>query len=273
MDIDWITVSAQIVNFLILVWLLKRFLYQPVIRAMDQREKRITDQIGDAESRERLADEAAAHYHEKSRILELQRDEIMAETHRQAMHQKKQLLDEAREAVDAVRTHWHRQVQQEKAEFFDDLRCQMSDVIQKIARKALMDLADEALEERIVHSFLNRLAALDDESRQRLRQAVESTSGPVRIISTFALDASTRRQITQMIHVHLKEGITVEYAESPEWLCGVVLRVGEQQLGWNLAQYLEQLNEQFEQVLGATAPVSPLTQNQKVFPNDLHTKG
>ncbi len=49
MAIDWITVSAQIVNFLILVWLLKHFLYQPIIRAMDRREQRVSERLNEAQ--------------------------------------------------------------------------------------------------------------------------------------------------------------------------------------------------------------------------------
>ena len=45
MLIDWFTVAAQAVNFLILVWLLKRFLYKPVLAAIDEREKRIATQL------------------------------------------------------------------------------------------------------------------------------------------------------------------------------------------------------------------------------------
>ena len=41
MLIDWFTVAAQAVNFLLLVWLLKRFLHKPVLAAIDEREKRI----------------------------------------------------------------------------------------------------------------------------------------------------------------------------------------------------------------------------------------
>jgi len=258
MDIDWITVSAQIVNFLILVWLLKRFLYQPVIRAMDLREQRISDQLSDAQARERQADEAVAQYHEKTKMLELQRDEIMAEAHRHAAQQKKQLLDEAREEVAEAREHWHRQVQQEKAEFLDDLRCHISNATQKIARNALIDLADIELEKQIIQAFLNQLYSLDRESRQRLLNAIDNTSESVRVISTFVLEAATRRHITQMIHAHLKEGVAVEYEESPELLCGVVLSAGEQQLGWNLAGYLQQLSEQFEQTLVTAAPSNDL---------------
>jgi F-type H+-transporting ATPase subunit b len=37
MLIDWFTVGAQVLNFLILVWLLKRFLYGPILDAIDAR--------------------------------------------------------------------------------------------------------------------------------------------------------------------------------------------------------------------------------------------
>ena len=48
MAIDWFTIGAQILNFLVLVWLLKRFLYQPVLDAIDKREKRIAATLADA---------------------------------------------------------------------------------------------------------------------------------------------------------------------------------------------------------------------------------
>ena len=48
MLIDWFTVGAQAVNFLVLVWLLRRFLYRPILKAIDAREKRIADQLADA---------------------------------------------------------------------------------------------------------------------------------------------------------------------------------------------------------------------------------
>jgi F-type H+-transporting ATPase subunit b len=62
MQIDWLTVIAQIVNFLILVWLLKRFLYHPVITAMDRREQRIAERLQLAEQREQAAIESRQDY-------------------------------------------------------------------------------------------------------------------------------------------------------------------------------------------------------------------
>ena len=51
MLIDWFTVGAQVLNFLILVWLMKRFLYQPILRAIDAREERIAKELADAQAR------------------------------------------------------------------------------------------------------------------------------------------------------------------------------------------------------------------------------
>ncbi len=51
MLIDWFTVGAQVVNFAILVWLLKRFLYKPIIDAIDAREKRIALALADADAK------------------------------------------------------------------------------------------------------------------------------------------------------------------------------------------------------------------------------
>jgi F-type H+-transporting ATPase subunit b len=51
MLIDWFTVGAQVVNFLILVWLLKRFLYKPILHAIDERERRIAKELADADTK------------------------------------------------------------------------------------------------------------------------------------------------------------------------------------------------------------------------------
>ena len=45
MLIDWFTIIAQALNFLILAWLLKRFLYRPVLNALDEREKLIASEL------------------------------------------------------------------------------------------------------------------------------------------------------------------------------------------------------------------------------------
>jgi len=59
MLIDWFTVGAQVLNFLILVWLLKHFLYKPILNAIDAREKRIASELADADAKKSEAKRSA----------------------------------------------------------------------------------------------------------------------------------------------------------------------------------------------------------------------
>lgn len=249
MSIDWITVSAQIVNFLILVWLLKRFLYQPVIRAMDRREQQIASQLDEAQAREQKAEIKSQEYQVMLTELERTRDNILAETHAKAEQQKRQLLDEARREVNETREHWQRQFQLEKAEFLSNARNQIANTVQNIARNALADLADIELEEQIIASFINRLGSLDQRSQTLIQKSSRQSSEPVRITSTFKLDTAARKRLTHAVHANLVDGIEVEYSESAELLCGIALTAGEGQLSWNLADYIHKLNQDVEQAI------------------------
>jgi F-type H+-transporting ATPase subunit b len=248
MEIDWITVSAQIVNFLILVWLLKRFLYQPVIRAMDQREQGIADRLNEAEEREQQADAQIRRYEDNTRELEQQRDDILATAKEEADQQKKQLLNQARDEVTETRQHWQRQANQEKEEFLNNLRGQASQVIQTIARKALTDLADADLEGQIVDKFLGQLTSLD----KTAREALADTSDSIHIASAFELDATVRGRITRAVHDNIADGIDVAYIVSPELLCGIELTSGGRRLSWCLANYLEELTARIDEAFNST---------------------
>lgn len=256
MSIDWITVSAQIVNFLILVWLLKRFLYKPVVNAMDQREQGIAKRSREAVERERKADEAATLYRNKSEQLEREREDILATVNKEADQQKKVMLSEAREEVAAARRDWQRQANQEKEEFFGNLRQQSATAIQTIARKALHDLADAGLEEQIIDTFIERLQSLDTGARQALAKEAE----PVSIASAFALDARLRDRITSALHEHIDAGAEVDYSESPQLLCGIELTRGGRRLSWSLLDYMENLTDCIEAAFSPTESTRPTEQ-------------
>lgn len=252
MQIDWITVSAQIVNFLILVWLLKRFLYQPVMRTMDCREKRIADQLNEVEEREQQAEEKIQLYQEKREGLEHERDDILSRTNKKAEQQKKQMLDEAREEVARKRENWQRQASDEKKEFMSNLRHKVAEASQNLARKTLSELADSDLEERVAHVFIERLKSLDKKSRQTMVQADE----PAHITSAFKLDSATRSRLTRAVHQHLADGIEVEYEQSPQLVCGIELSIGGQKLNWDLADYMKTLEEHIDETFNSIEVVN-----------------
>jgi F-type H+-transporting ATPase subunit b len=198
--------------------------------------------LNEAEERERQADQRARHYQKQTDELEEKRREILSGAEQEAEQQKKQMLDQARDEVAETRNNWQRQADDEKHEFLKGLRLQTTDAVQTIARRTLGDLADADLEERMIDAFVERLRSLDEHTRQSLVQ----TSEPVRVKSTFELDAAIRRRLTRAIHECMDDQLAVEYTRSPELLCGIELASGGQKLGWNMAEYMDELSSRIE---------------------------
>src|SRR5665647_469211 len=78
MLIDWFTVGAQALNFVVLVWLLKHFLYKPVLDAIDAREKQIAAQLADAEAKKAEAKKERDEFQRKNDDFDQQRAALLA---------------------------------------------------------------------------------------------------------------------------------------------------------------------------------------------------
>jgi F-type H+-transporting ATPase subunit b len=249
MQIDWLTVGAQIVNFLILIYLLKRFLYQPVMNAMAKREQRIADRLTEARQREEEANQEKDEYQHKNREFEQQRQELFEQAKTQSEQQRQQLLEEARHAVEQTRSQWQQEMERERQNFYKAVSSQTAQAIVGGVRRVLADLADAKLEERIVHQFLQRLQSLDGQNRQRLVEATEDNTREVLITTSFEPDETVRSRITQAVRQLMGQQTQVNFARSEELLSGIELNTGDHTLGWNMAEYLDEIKADLEKTL------------------------
>src|ERR1700723_3816370 len=104
MPIDWFTVIAQAINFLILVWLLKRFLYKPILHAIDEREKGIAMQLAQAEIKKSEAQQERDDFQHKNEAFDQERAVLLKHATDEAKGERHRLLDEARKDADSLRT-------------------------------------------------------------------------------------------------------------------------------------------------------------------------
>src|SRR5271154_4080925 len=102
MLIDWFTIAAQALNFLILVWLMKRFLYKPILNAIDKREKLIAKELADADAKKAEAQKERDEFQHKNEEFDQQRAALLTKATGEANAERQRLLDEARKAADAV---------------------------------------------------------------------------------------------------------------------------------------------------------------------------
>lgn len=250
MLIDWFTVAAQIVNFLVLVLLLRRFLYGPIIRAMDEREAKIAAEMEEAESARNDATREAESYRAKTRELEERREEMLFQAREDAEERRKELVRQARQEVEELRARWLESLRQEQDEFLQGLRQRVRQQVTNIARRALTDLANVELEQQMVGVFLQRLQALDETAQETWTERARQTDHPLVVRSAFNLPPEMREAIVQAVEKRLSDGIKVRFEQAPEMICGIEAKLDRHKIAWTLEDYLTSLEETlFETVI------------------------
>jgi F-type H+-transporting ATPase subunit b len=172
--INWFTVAAQVVNFLILAVLLKRFLYGPIVRAMAVREERIASEMAVAAQKRREAEQEEAAITQKMQEIQAQRQEMLAQAEREAETFKAKLFDQARQDVAQIQQKWAESLKREKDTFFQNLRQRLVQEIFAISRRALGEMADQDLEQRLFMVLLKRLQQLAPEERQIIQDSIQA---------------------------------------------------------------------------------------------------
>ncbi len=262
MLIDWFTVIAQIVNFLILVWLLKRFLYQPILRALDAREKRIAAELAAADAKKREAENERDEFQQKNGEFEQQRLVLLSRASAEAHAERQRLIAAARTDADELRAQWEEALKRE----YEDLRATLSRRIGAevfaIARKVLADLANTTLEAHMADAFIKRMRALSPEEKASLASttrlpastlpataaaaAAAETAG-ILIRSAFDLPATQQNAIKAAIKEILDTRIPVRFEARPDLISGIELIANGHKVTWNIAGYLASLEEEMEQ--------------------------
>lgn len=249
MLIDWFTVLAQVVNFLILVWLLKRFLYRPILDAIDAREKRIAKELADADAKKAEAQQERDEFQHKNEAFEQQRATLLVKVTDEAKAERQRLLDDARQAADALAAKRQETLRSEQQSLSEALSHRAREEVFAIARKALADLATSSLEERMTEVFIRRLHEMDAKAKAGLGDALKSASDPGRVRSAFDLPPEQRTVIQNAINEAFSADIHLRFETAPDLISGIELSTDGQKVGWTIADYLASLEQGVDDLL------------------------
>ena len=249
MLIDWYTVIAQIINFLVLIALAKHFLYGRIINAMNQREERIAARLAEATQKKQEAEQLEQIYRQQNQQLEIQKKAILDQAQEQAEAQRKLLLDQARQEVDELKARWYDAIQQEKNAFLQELRQRAGRQVYAVARRALQDLANADLEEQIMGVFIQRLQNLDEKERRMIAASIHEGNKHLVVNSSFEIPEDRRQQLNQALQKFLNNGFRIEYRTDPEVISGIELKTPSHKLAWSLDDYLETLEADLQTAL------------------------
>ncbi|NQV25571.1 MAG: F0F1 ATP synthase subunit B [Rhodopirellula sp.] len=249
MLIDWFTVAAQTLNFLILVWLMKRFLYKPILHAIDEREKRIAAELADADAKKSEAQKERDEFRHKNEKFDQQRAALLSQATDEVQTERQRLLDEARQAADTLRGKRQDALQREQQSLNDEITRRTRDEVFAIARQTLTDLAGTSLEERMSDVFTRRLRELNGEGKEDLAKALKTMSDPVLVRSAFDLPPKQRATIQQALNETFSADIPVRFETAPDTISGIELTANGRKVAWSIADYLVSLETSVGELL------------------------
>ncbi|HYL38740.1 MAG TPA: hypothetical protein VEV17_22675 [Bryobacteraceae bacterium] len=249
MLIDWFTVVAQIVNFLVLVALLKRFLWGRLVHAIDEREKHVAGQLAEAHAKYKSAELQMEQVRARTDEFEGRRDAMLLEARQEAEEKHKELIQQAREQVQVLETKWHQDLEREQAAFLDELRRRAASEMLAIIRRALADLACDNIQDCAVDVFLQQLRTLDRTALHDL------AGGPLTVLTPADLGDETRRKIREALEQLLGPGLPLKFERTQAFAWGIELRGNGRRVGWNSDAYVEQIEESLRELLERRAEV------------------
>ncbi len=249
MLIDWFTVAAQAVNFLVLMWLLKRFLYRPVLNAIDEREANIVATVKNAESQKKAADDEYALFLQKNADFDRQRVQLLGQARDEAKTAGAQFLEKERLAAEASRRTWQRALADEQRRLGEEIVNRVREEGFAALRQAFADLADASLEARMIEVFDRRLRSSKDVLNGVVAKASRAAPAVLLIKSAFDLSAAQRAALRQSIAETFAADIEVKFEIDANLISGVELLVDGRKVSWAVADYLLKLKSGISELL------------------------
>ncbi len=269
---DWFTFTAQIVNFLILIYLLWRFLYKPITQTMDQRQQQLETRWQEAQKQREEAKAEADSYRRQRQEWEEQRAEAMARAREEAEAQRKMLIRQARQEVNQIEAEWRASLRRQQSDFLEQLRQQVGEQTYDLARRTLRDVVDVEIEQRAIAIFIERLRNLPQPKRDEITYSQERSRSPILIRSSFELSQQQQEKLLNTLQqqfaiekeLAVVEGleeeneetaevpthqIPVQFVTSARLICGISLLIAGQEIGWNFQGYLSDIEARFSRRL------------------------
>lgn len=241
MLINWFTVIAQIANFLILVWLLKRFLYKPILKAVDDREKLIASQITSAEQKEADALKEKNEFKEKNEEFERNKASLMNAAHTEANVERQRLLEAARNEAKEMQQKFLLELEDNKQHISNEIIKKIQREVIALSEKTLKDIANQNIEEQTIQLFINRLKDVAAKNQITLNEAIQ-------INTAFELQQNQKEKIRQAIYDDFKYNGDISFSMNPSLILGVEMISGGYKMAWSVSDYFSSLQKEMETV-------------------------
>lgn len=253
MGIDLFTFTAQVINLIILLFLLRKFLYIPVLKAVDERQKLISAELNSAKNARRRAELSAREYENKMQELETQKQTILLQAKEQAEKLSKQLQSDAKKQYQKSQKQWKERLLSEQDNFETALQKTVAEHFNRFAQKALQEMAGAEVNNLMLQQLKEKIKRTT--LRERADFANAFSGKKIVIESAKTLSTESKKDLETFLHQqwNLPENLKFSYVTNPELISGLALQAQEQRIEWSLSGYLQDfrknMNDEILQLL------------------------
>ena len=255
--------------------MLNRFLYKPILNAVDAREKRIAVELADADAKKAEAQSERDEFRHKNEEFDQQRAALLSKATEEAKAERQRLLDDARNAADGLSAKRQEALRSDANTLNQAICRRTQQEVFAIARKALTDLATASLEERMSEVFTARLRTMDGKAKEGLGEVLKTASEPALVRSAFDLPAAQRAAIQKALNETFSAEVHIRFETAPDLVSGIELTTNGQNIAWSIADYLASLENAVSELLeekGKPEPKGVPTTKAKPASKPVETK-
>lgn len=269
MLIDWFTVGAQIINFLVLLAILRYFLYDRILAAIKAREETIAQMHEEAEKAIGAAEATRMAFEAKAEELESDRKRRLEGMEKEIEAARQGLIRQAQQETDQLKERWQEHLRNQSEAFVMALSQQALHESCEMARSLLSEMADASLEEQMIRAMARELERLPVEKKEQLREAIAVLTEPITVRSGFHLSPTSQAQLRDTLKQTIGYQGEWQFQVDPSLICGAVLSVGGFEIRWELKEQLQAMEQSMARsIADATKGASRASRFQKESGDD-----
>lgn len=246
MQITWFGVLFQIINFFILLFILQKLLYKPVIKAMDERQVSIQKSQKEADAKMEKAKELISDYKDKMELVEDEKSSIINQARVEAKEKKESLLEDYKTEADRKRASYLKEIEDEKSNFIDNLRKTMGQSAVKVASHILTMVSSKELEDEVFKSFIEELNNLENTIQDRRTLQDERQT---ELYSARELTVTEKSGIQEALKKSLKNLEAIEFNVDPNLVLGFELNLATYTVHTSIKNYLDEVEKDILKML------------------------
>lgn len=239
MELNWSTFVLEIINFLVLVWVLKHFFYQPVKAVVERRRESISAQLADAAARQEQAEALRHQYENRLADWESEREEARQGLHREIETERVSLRETLQQELAAEREKAEVLAQRQLEEKQRANEVHALELGGRFVSRLLEGIASPEVQARLLEVLLKELKEMPPAQRDAMLALESDKTVHVAVLSAFPLSEADRASLQQRIEKMVPGNLAFDWHEDRKLIAGLRVTVGPWVIHANLHDELK----------------------------------